>query len=84
MKTATPRMLIWTQKSATGDFIRANREMIKACTDLGDGGLALAAFELAEAAGVGISLDDADRPSSCSAKIRPAIWSPATSIRPRR
>ncbi len=42
-----------------GDFIRANREMVKACTDLGDGGLALAAFELAEAAGVGICLDDA-------------------------
>lgn len=42
-----------------GDFIRANREMIKACTDLGDGGLALAAFELAEAAGVGVHLDEA-------------------------
>ncbi len=42
-----------------GDFIRANREMIKACTDLSDGGLALAAFELAEAAGVGVHLDDA-------------------------
>ncbi len=42
-----------------GEFIRTNREMIKACTDLGDGGLALAAFELAEAAGVGICLDDA-------------------------
>ncbi len=42
-----------------GDFIRANRQMIKACTDLSDGGLALAAFELAEAAGVGIHLDDA-------------------------
>ncbi|NOC90526.1 phosphoribosylformylglycinamidine synthase subunit PurL [Ruegeria sp. HKCCD6228] len=42
-----------------GDFIRANREMIKACTDLSDGGIALAAFELAEAAGVGVCLDDA-------------------------
>ncbi|MES0861277.1 phosphoribosylformylglycinamidine synthase subunit PurL [Ruegeria sp. SCPT10] len=42
-----------------GDFIRANRELIKACTDLGDGGLALAAFELAEAAGVGVHLDEA-------------------------
>ncbi|KIC44317.1 phosphoribosylformylglycinamidine synthase [Ruegeria sp. ANG-S4] len=42
-----------------GDFIRTNRDMIKACTDLGDGGLALAAFELAEAAGVGLHLDDA-------------------------
>lgn len=42
-----------------GDFIRANREMIRACTDLSDGGIALAAFELAEAAGVGVCLDDA-------------------------
>ncbi|MBO9445176.1 phosphoribosylformylglycinamidine synthase subunit PurL [Ruegeria sp. R14_0] len=42
-----------------GEFIRANRDMIKACTDLGDGGLALAAFELAESAGVGVHLDDA-------------------------
>ncbi len=42
-----------------GDFIRANRDLIKACTDLSDGGLALAAFELAEAAGIGVHLDDA-------------------------
>ncbi|NDW47535.1 phosphoribosylformylglycinamidine synthase subunit PurL [Ruegeria sp. PrR005] len=42
-----------------GDFIRANRDLIKACTDLGDGGLALAAFELAEAAGVGVQLEAA-------------------------
>jgi phosphoribosylformylglycinamidine synthase len=43
-----------------GDFIRANRDWIKACTDLSDGGLALAAFEMAEAAGVGVILDDTD------------------------
>ncbi|MFK7939031.1 MAG: phosphoribosylformylglycinamidine synthase subunit PurL [Roseovarius sp.] len=43
-----------------GDFIRANTAWIKACTDLSDGGLALAAFELAEAAGVGVQLDSAD------------------------
>ncbi len=42
-----------------GAFIRANRAYIKACTDLSDGGLALAAFELAERAGVGMQLDDA-------------------------
>ncbi|MFN3211005.1 MAG: phosphoribosylformylglycinamidine synthase subunit PurL [Roseovarius sp.] len=40
-----------------GDFIRANHALIKACTDLSDGGLALAAFEMAEAAGVGVCLD---------------------------
>ncbi|MHA6262125.1 phosphoribosylformylglycinamidine synthase subunit PurL [Arenibacterium sp. CAU 1754] len=42
-----------------GDFIRDNRTLIKACTDLSDGGLALAAFELAEGSGVGVHLDDA-------------------------
>ncbi len=46
-------------EARNGEFIRANREMIKACTDLSDGGLALAAFELAETAGVGVCLDDA-------------------------
>ena len=47
-------------EKAHGEFIRNNREMIKACTDLSDGGLALAAFEMADAAGVGVSLDSAD------------------------
>ncbi|EAQ01487.1 phosphoribosylformylglycinamidine synthase subunit II [Pseudooceanicola batsensis HTCC2597] len=44
-----------------GDFILENREFIKACTDLSDGGLALAAFEMAEASGVGVVLDDSDQ-----------------------
>jgi phosphoribosylformylglycinamidine synthase len=43
-----------------GDFIRDNRDWIDVCTDLSDGGLALAAFELAEAAGVGVILDSDD------------------------
>ncbi|WP_370230065.1 phosphoribosylformylglycinamidine synthase subunit PurL [Cognatishimia sp.] len=47
------------EEKKNGDFIRANRDMIKACTDLSDGGLALAAFEMAEQAGVGVHLDDA-------------------------
>lgn len=46
-----------------GDFIRDNRDLIKVCTDLADGGLALAAFELAEAAGVGVVLDASDTPT---------------------
>ncbi|MBO9476852.1 phosphoribosylformylglycinamidine synthase subunit PurL [Shimia sp. R11_0] len=46
-----------------GEFIRENRDWIKACTDLADGGLALAAFEMAEAAGVGIQLDMDDTPT---------------------
>ncbi|MEL6101754.1 MAG: phosphoribosylformylglycinamidine synthase subunit PurL [Pseudomonadota bacterium] len=45
-----------------GDFIRANRDLIRACTDLSDGGLALAAFELAEGSGVGVQLDSDDTP----------------------
>ncbi|MHA6345179.1 phosphoribosylformylglycinamidine synthase subunit PurL [Roseivivax sp. CAU 1761] len=40
-----------------GEFIRANRDLIRACTDLSDGGLALAAFEMAAASGVGVTLD---------------------------
>ncbi len=43
-----------------GDFIRANHALINACTDLSDGGLALAAFELAETANIGITLDSSD------------------------
>ncbi len=46
-----------------GDFVRANRQFIKACTDLSDGGLALAAFEMAEAGGVGVQLDAHDTPT---------------------
>ena len=46
-----------------GDFIRANHALIKACTDLSDGGLALAAFEMAEAAGVGVQLVSEDTPT---------------------
>jgi phosphoribosylformylglycinamidine synthase len=46
-----------------GDFILAHRQMIRACTDLSDGGLALAAFEMAEAAGVGIEIDVTDTPT---------------------
>ncbi|MEM1301469.1 MAG: phosphoribosylformylglycinamidine synthase subunit PurL, partial [Pseudomonadota bacterium] len=46
-----------------GDFIRANAAWITACTDLSDGGLALAAFEMAEASGVGVTLDAEDTPT---------------------
>ncbi|WP_319823530.1 phosphoribosylformylglycinamidine synthase subunit PurL [Thalassovita sp.] len=43
-----------------GDFIRANHALIRACTDLSDGGLALAAFEMAEAGNVGVQIDEPD------------------------
>ena len=48
------------QEAAHGEFILANRDMIRACCDLGDGGLALAAFEMAEASDVGVILDASD------------------------
>ncbi|MDR5651863.1 phosphoribosylformylglycinamidine synthase subunit PurL [Ruixingdingia sedimenti] len=43
-----------------GDFLLANRALVRAATDLSDGGLALAAFEMAEGAGMGVTLDPAD------------------------
>ena len=43
-----------------GGFISANRKAFRACTDLSDGGLALAAFEMAEGAGIGLLLASAD------------------------
>ncbi|MCA0995704.1 phosphoribosylformylglycinamidine synthase subunit PurL [Alloyangia pacifica] len=46
-----------------GEFILANRDLIRSCTDLADGGLAMAAFEMAEASGVGVQLDAADTPT---------------------
>ncbi len=46
-----------------GEFVRANRKAIRACTDLSDGGLALAAFEMAEGAGLGVTLDVTGTPA---------------------
>lgn len=43
-----------------GEFLRAHRKLVKAATDLSDGGLALAAFEMAEAAGFGVMLESDD------------------------
>ncbi|WP_433989191.1 Phosphoribosylformylglycinamidine synthase subunit PurL (plasmid) [Pseudoseohaeicola sp. NH-UV-7] len=43
-----------------GSFVRDSRALIRACSDLSDGGLALAAFELAEKSGVGVQLNSAD------------------------
>jgi len=46
-----------------GEFLRVHRALIGAATDLADGGLALAAFEMAEAAGIGVALDMVDTPT---------------------
>ena len=43
-----------------GEFLRANRRLVRAAADLGDGGLALAAFEMAEGAGLGLRVDSAE------------------------
>jgi phosphoribosylformylglycinamidine synthase len=43
-----------------GDFILSARAHIHACSDLSDGGLALAAFEMATGAGIGLTLNDGD------------------------
>jgi phosphoribosylformylglycinamidine synthase len=43
-----------------GLFLLDNRALVRAATDLSDGGLALAAFEMALAAGTGITLDTDD------------------------
>jgi phosphoribosylformylglycinamidine (FGAM) synthase-like enzyme len=43
-----------------GEFLRANRALVRCATDLSDGGLALAAFEMAEGAGLGLTLEAGD------------------------
>ncbi|MBB1490905.1 phosphoribosylformylglycinamidine synthase subunit PurL [Paracoccus sp. MC1854] len=46
-----------------GEFLLAHRGHVRAASDLADGGLALAAFEMAETAGMGVTLDAADIPT---------------------
>ena len=43
-----------------GAFVLAHRGAIAACADLSDGGLALAAFEMAAEAGIGVALEEGD------------------------
>ncbi len=50
-------------EAANGAFVLANRALIRAATDLADGGLALAAFELASEAGHGFTLTPNDIPA---------------------
>jgi phosphoribosylformylglycinamidine synthase len=49
-----------TAERRNGEFLRANRKLLNAAADLSDGGLALAAFEMAEGAGLGLTLDNGD------------------------
>ena len=48
---------------AHAEFVLEHRALIAACADLSDGGLALAAFQLAEEARIGVLLDDATLPA---------------------
>ena len=43
-----------------GAFLLANRSLLRAASDLSDGGLALAAFEMAEGAGLGVVLESGE------------------------
>ncbi|RRH74266.1 phosphoribosylformylglycinamidine synthase subunit PurL [Falsigemmobacter faecalis] len=43
-----------------GEFLRANRALVRCASDLSDGGLALAGFEMAEGAGLGLTLEAGD------------------------
>ena len=43
-----------------GEFLLRHRRRVRAATDLSDGGLALAAFEMADAGGVGLHLNEGD------------------------
>ncbi len=52
-----------TAERLHGEFLRASRGLIRAATDLADGGLALAAFEMAEGAGLGVTLRAGDIPA---------------------
>ncbi|AGT09192.1 phosphoribosylformylglycinamidine synthase subunit PurL [Paracoccus aminophilus] len=49
-----------TAERKNGEFILAHRALFSAVADLSDGGLALGAFEMAEAAGFGVALDSAE------------------------
>ena len=44
-------------------FVRAHAREIAACADLSDGGLALAAFEMAAESGIGVALEPGDVPA---------------------
>ena len=50
-----PKVNLDTEKKH-GNFILTNRNLINACTDLSDGGLALAAFELAHRSEIGFEI----------------------------
>ena len=53
------------RERAAGSFVRAEWVAIRAASDLSDGGLALAAFEMAAEAGTGLTLDAPETDPIC-------------------
>jgi phosphoribosylformylglycinamidine synthase len=53
----TPPPVDLHDEHRNGDFVRTQHHLLSAATDLSDGGLALAAFEMAAAAGIGVELE---------------------------
>jgi len=60
LATGNPPPVDLVAERRHGEFLRANRRHLRAATDLSDGGLALAGFEMAEAAGLGLTLHSSD------------------------
>jgi phosphoribosylformylglycinamidine synthase subunit PurL len=60
IEAGAPPPVDLTDEKRHGDFIRAHGAAFHACTDLSDGGLALAAFEMAEGADLGLTLTSGD------------------------
>jgi phosphoribosylformylglycinamidine synthase len=60
LQDGTPPKVDLQVEKQNGFFILNNRHLINACTDLSDGGIALAAFELAEKGNLGIEIDITD------------------------
>ena len=60
LQDGTPPKVDLHVEKQNGFFILNNKHLINACTDLSDGGLALAAFELAEKGNLGIEIDITD------------------------
>ncbi|HEY6918699.1 MAG TPA: phosphoribosylformylglycinamidine synthase subunit PurL, partial [Tabrizicola sp.] len=60
IEAGEPPFVDLTQEANAAKALLANRKRIRAARDLGDGGLALAAFRMAEGAGLGLTLKTGD------------------------
>ncbi len=58
------RRSIWRLSASMAISSGPTGESFRACTDLSDGGLALAAFEMAEGARLGVVLDSGRHPDA--------------------